>query len=133
MAWTYKSFAQANHHPVINIAGRPGDGVIEINARVGTPITLDASPSTDPDGNRLSYSWFHYAEAGVGTASLADVQLSGADSARVTLTPTATCRPQWLPGSDCPAEGVAHIILAVTDNGGPSLTRYRRVILHVSK
>jgi hypothetical protein len=34
-------------------------------------------------------------------------------------------------GAKCPAQGVAHIILAVTDNGSPSLTSYRRVVLNV--
>ena len=31
----------------------------------------------------------------------------------------------------CRGDGVAHIILAVTDEGAPRLTSYRRVILHV--
>jgi hypothetical protein len=31
----------------------------------------------------------------------------------------------------CPAQGVAHIILSVTDNGSPSLTSYRRIVLEV--
>jgi hypothetical protein len=31
----------------------------------------------------------------------------------------------------CKGDGVAHIILAVTDEGSPKLTSYRRVILHV--
>jgi hypothetical protein len=30
---------------------------------------------------------------------------------------------------DCPKTGKAHVILAVTDNGKPALTRYRRIIL----
>ena len=29
--------------------------------------------------------------------------------------------------------GIAHVILAVTDNGTPSLTSYRRVILTIQK
>ena len=31
----------------------------------------------------------------------------------------------------CHGEGVVHIILEVTDEGTPSLTSYRRIILHV--
>jgi hypothetical protein len=32
----------------------------------------------------------------------------------------------------CRGAGVAHIILAVTDNGSPRLTSYRRIILNVN-
>jgi len=38
----------------------------------------------------------------------------------------------WLPlGPPCKGTGTAHIILAVTDNGSPQLTSYRRIILTV--
>ena len=32
---------------------------------------------------------------------------------------------------NCSGDGTAHIILAVTDNGSPQLTSYRRIILNV--
>jgi hypothetical protein len=39
----------------------------------------------------------------------------------------------WIqtPLVQCPANGVAHIILSVTDNSSPSLTSYRRIVLDV--
>ena len=132
MGWSYLPAAQANHPPVATIAGQP-DGVLELTAKVGQPLVLDASASKDPDGGKLTSRWLHYAEAGFSTGTLADVKIDGAETARATITPTATCRPQWLPGGACPAEGLAHVILAVTDDGTPSLTRYRRVILRVTK
>ena len=51
----------------------------------------------------------------------------------MTITATATCRPMWIqmPTAQCPTQGVAHIILAVTDDGSPSLTSYRRIVLEV--
>ena len=56
----------------------------------------------------------------------------GADTAKAVVTATATCRPQWLPmAAHRPAAGIAHIILAVTDEGSPRLTTYRRIILNV--
>ena len=95
---------------------------------------LDASQSRDPDGQTLHYEWFHYAEAGFGDGrGLAAVNIADAESSKATITATATCRPMWIQmaGAKCPAQGVAHIILAVTDNGSPSLTSYRRVVLNV--
>jgi len=43
------------------------------------------------------------------------------------------CAKAWLdlPQIVCPATRSAHLILAVTDNGTPALTRYRRIILEV--
>ena len=132
MDWTIKPFAEANHNPLVVVNGQDGTAPITIEAQVGQPITLDASASRDPDGNKLSFQWFHYAEAGfVPRTNMAAITISQANTAKTTVTATAACRPNWIPGNrPCPT-GVAHIILAVTDNGLPALTSYRRVILNV--
>jgi hypothetical protein len=131
MDWTIKPFAGANHNPVVSVNGNAGTAPIFIDAPVGQPLTLDARGSRDPDDNTLSYVWFHYPEAGfVPGQGLAAVSLSRSDGPLVTVTPTAACRADWMPRAPC-AGGVAHIILAVTDDGVPSLTSYRRVILKV--
>jgi hypothetical protein len=135
MDWTIKSFAEANHNPVVMVNGQSGTAPIFVDAVVGQPIVLDASQSRDPDGQSLHYSWFIYAEAGVVNGQgRAAVNIADAESSKVTVTPTATCRPMWLqiPNTPCPSDGVAHIIVAVTDNGSPKLTSYRRIVLHVS-
>jgi Protein of unknown function (DUF1593). len=136
MDWTIKPFNQANHHPVVSINGQDGKDVIYINAKAGDKITLDASATKDPDGNHLKYEWFHYKEAGYsGTQNkpgLSDIGLSSQDKNKVTVTINKACRDLWLPNVvPCDAGGVAHVILAVTDNGKPSLTSYRRVIFNV--
>ena len=59
------------------------------------------------------------------------VEIVAADTAVVTVTPTATCRPNWLNRAGSCATGTAHLILAVTDEGSPRLTSYRRVILNI--
>jgi hypothetical protein len=61
------------------------------------------------------------------------VDIADAKSSKATVTATATCRPMWIqmPNARCPADGVAHIILSVTDNGSPAVTSYRRIVLHV--
>src|SRR5947207_2026074 len=104
---------------------------IEMDVRVVQSITLGAGQSSDPDGQPIHYHWFHYAEAGLADGNLAAVTLTGADTAQVTVQADAACRPFWLPMIPCKGDGVAHIILAVTDEGSPRLTSYRRVILHV--
>jgi hypothetical protein len=133
MDWTVKPYADANHNPLVIVNGKDGAAPIMIEAQVGAPVTLDATLSRDPDGQRLSYQWFHYAEAGsVPGQNMAAVTISQGDKARAIATATAACRPNWAPSNRPCSSGVAHIILAVTDNGSPSLTSYRRVILKVS-
>ena len=131
MDWTIADYAHANHNPVVEVNGQTGSTPQFIDAEVGKPLTLDASRTTDPDGHKLQYRWFHYAEAGGTGTSLAAVTITNGETSVAAVTPTATCRPVWLGIARCPAAGVAHIILAVTDEGTPPLTSYRRVILNV--
>lgn len=132
MDWTIKPYAQANHNPVAIVNGKDGTAPITVDAEVGKPVTLDASAGKDPDGNKLSYHWFHYEEAGfVPRTNMAAVTIAQGNTAKATVTATTACRPVWRPmNRPCPT-GVAHIILSVTDNGSPALTSYRRVILNV--
>ncbi len=112
MLWTTRLPAEANHAPVVRLAH-----ACELNLRGGDWVTLDASASTDPDGDSLSFLWFVYPEAGtlktslsVGTENLARVRFQ-------------------VPDTD--ASATAHVIVQVTDKGTPALTRYQRVILHI--
>jgi hypothetical protein len=131
MSWTVSDFAHANHNPLVEVNGSGGTAPIEMDVEVGKPVVLDASRSTDPDGQALHYRWFHYPEAGSADGNLSAITLTDAETPRVTVTADAVCRPFWLPLIPCKGTGTAHIILAVTDDGSPRLTSYRRVILHV--
>jgi hypothetical protein len=79
---------------------------------------LDASGSTDPDGNVLRFEWFHYPEATAYRGK--PVPIENAQSAKAAFL--------------APAEGAQplHIILTVTDDGSPALTRYARVRVTIS-
>lgn len=114
MDWCLKTPAQANHRPIAKVTGD-----LRRTVRVGEHVVLDASASTDPDGDRLSFEWFHYPEPGSFDGRLL---LRNADSARTYLAAPAVSK-------SC----TAHIILTVRDSGTPSLCSYQRIILDLLK
>jgi Protein of unknown function (DUF1593) len=133
MDWTIKNYTDANHNPIVIVNNQDGTAPIYLDAEVGKPVVLDASKTHDPDaGQHLHYNWFHYPEAGVASGNLSAITVSSADTPTATVTATAVCREAWLPNLvKCTGNGTAHIILAVTDDGSPRMTSYRRIILTV--
>ena len=120
MNWTIKPYKEANHPPIPKL-----DHSENLTAKPGELVNLNASGSTDPDGNELTYKWFLYGEPGtfnISTAKTGDpLIIADADKAKASFTvPVKFGRP-----------GTMHLILAVTDNGTPALTRYKRVIVTV--
>lgn len=112
MLWATRPPAEANHAPAAKLAHAS-----ELHLRGGDWVTLDASPSADPDGDSLSFLWFVYPEAGTLRAPLS---LGTENLARLRFQ---------VPEVD--AAATAHVIVQVTDKGTPALTRYQRVILHI--
>ena len=102
----------------------------EITAKAGQRVDLSAEGTTDPDGDTFTCSWFYYPEAGSFVTSSGksgqplEIRDSNQPKAWFTV-PTGRVMP--------PGIGTMHIILAVTDNGIPALTRYKRVIVTVEK
>jgi hypothetical protein len=119
LTWCVKPARNANHPPHAVLNGDKGVAVAERKARPGEVVKLTAAGSEDPDGDRLSFHWFVYPEAGTYSQ---DVPLSDAAADTTALT--------------VPADAVGktiHVVLEVTDGGVPALTRYRRVVLRVGR
>ncbi len=106
-----ENYADANHNPQANLAGPRVRSVVP-----GQTISLDASTSTDPDGDQLDYNWWHYHEADSAEAKL---NIRGAKTASASFTVPME------PGKQL------HIILEVTDNGTPPLKHYQRIICNI--
>jgi hypothetical protein len=125
MDWTILPLGKANHPPVVKL-----DHPNYLNAKPDGRVNLSAKSSTDPNGDSLSYHWFYYNEAGTFPLSSGKsgqpLDINNHDQAEVWFTvPTKRVMP--------PGLGAMHIILAVTDNGTPRLTRYQRIIVNVEK
>jgi len=149
MDWSVKDAKAANHNPRVVVNGRPGTEPLELEAAVGKPLTLDAAGTSDPDDDDLRFSWFFYPEAGSGipgqpvfaarsrpTGAGAPGQ-DGIPSApsggppqpppRIVIEDAATARATVVPK----VAGLAHVILAVEDDGAPRLTSYRRIVIRI--
>jgi hypothetical protein len=132
MDWTVKDFAHANHNPELVVDGQAGTAPMELTVGARQTVTLDAAGSKDPDGQTLHYKWWVYEEAGLAGTHGAEVTIAGATGPQAQVTINSPCRDGWIHGiMPCRGEGVAHVILEVTDEGRPQLTSYRRIVLHV--
>jgi hypothetical protein len=120
MDWTIKPRGGANHPPVARLGHAD-----RLTAKPGDRISLSAQGSSDPDGNALRYHWFYYPEAG-GFA----VQ-SGRSGAPIEIQNAQAAEAAFDIPRNAFKRGTLHVILAVTDDGSPALTRYRRVIIDV--
>ena len=114
MDWTFKSYKEANHPPIPALAHSD-----KITVRSGESFSLDATGTTDPDGDNLSYLWFCYPEAGSYKKLVRIV--SAENIYKVAVTAPVVEKSETV-----------HFILKVTDKGTPALSRYKRVIVQVS-
>lgn len=112
--WCVKDYASANHHPVVNLNLKS----LDLSAQPGEKIILDASQSQDPDGDLLKFHWWMYPEAS---------SYKGNFCFESDQPQTAFSVPQ-----DARPGDTIHLICEVSDNGVPSLTRYKRIIIRVS-
>ncbi|HEY0552585.1 MAG TPA: nucleoside hydrolase-like domain-containing protein, partial [Verrucomicrobiae bacterium] len=114
--WCVKPFKEANHPPQAMLNGSKGNDILYPHAKPGEELKLDAGASTDPDGNRLSFEWFHYPEPGTYRGR---VEVKAQDGVATISVPKDSVGSNF------------HVVVAVTDNGAPPLTRYRRAVVQV--
>jgi len=123
-------YAKANHNPIAVLNGDTTRNVLQIEAPAGSTVTLSAAGSKDPDGNRLTYSWFIYNEAGGGFGGFGGRptnQLSSTEGESTSLVLSTGGRRGR--GGRGGGGGGTHVILVVQDDGTPTLWSYRRAII----
>ena len=142
MQWTLAGdYSKANHSPRVSVNGRGfGPQAVRIEADVGTTLELDAGDSYDPDqGDKLSYTWTQYKEpsatqwqVGFEVAPLLitdlDPQVPGRKIS-VAIPSPGRCAVDLGTNKPVPVGQELHLILEVKDDGVPSLTTYKRIVI----
>ncbi len=114
MDWCTKSYKDANHPPVPKLAHPES-----FTVKSGEYFHLNADGTSDPDGDSMSYRWFHYREAGTYPGEVS-FQPYATNLYDLPVTAPSVTKPETI-----------HFILQVTDKGTPALTRYKRIIVRV--
>lgn len=105
-----------NRNPILVVNGDRSLKNIKLSPEPGSSVTIDASGTSDPDGDNLTYSWWVLSAADTYKG---EVSLSGENSKQVTVQ---------VPSDNAVGKSF-HVILEVTDDGTHNLTSYRRIII----
>lgn len=112
MDWCTKTYKEANHAPVVVL-----NTSNEITVKSGQGFDINASGTSDPDGDSFSYLWFDYAEAGTYKKG---IKVSPENYPGI-----------WIKAPEVDKQETVHIILKVTDKGTPQLSSYKRIIVTI--
>ena len=110
--WTIKPYSRTNHPPQVDV-----EGDIQRIVAPGDPLSFDASGTTDRDHNNLSFYWEYDRDASTWQGR---VPLEG-NCQRV-------CK---MIAPEVEKKEMIHILLTVTDDGEPPLSRYKRITIIV--
>lgn len=113
MDWSTLSPSEANHPPVVRLGHAR-----ELEVRSDEIVLLSAEGSSDPDGDSLSYYWYHYPEIGGWQSPIS--MLGAPNGQRVVFKAPKVEQSR-----------TAHFIAEIRDKGTPALTRYARVIVRI--
>lgn len=137
------SYEDANHAPVALVK----EG-IELTAKPGQSITLHALAS-DPDGDAITYRWWHYFEADtyeeskveknpVQTVEMSGMLIStyrelaeGEVTDNIPLSGADTSTMSFTVPEDAQPGDTLHMILEVQDDGDYNLKCYQRVVITI--
>lgn len=112
MDWTTKAFHETNHPPTVRLTHPE-----LMRIKSGQFFSLNASNSTDPDNDSLSFYWFTYPEAGTYKGI---IKINAENLMKINLQAPKVDKEETL-----------HVIVRVTDKGSPKLSRYKRVIVTI--
>lgn len=142
MQWTLSTdTSKANHHPVISINGDEGVEPIYMDQEADAKFTLDASATYDPDANdKLTFKWYQYCDPSATQwwvdAEVSKFEIVNKDEegrvVEVTVPPAEKSGVDLMSRQPVTKGQLLHLILEVTDNGSPSLTSYRRIVVQVT-
>ena len=117
MDWA--SEGKGNRNPIIILNGNEGLDLVHIEKKQGKSIVLDASKTFDPENDQLTFKWWIMSEAGTYKE-------------KVTIQNDNSDRIKFDIPSDSAGKTI-HVVCEVTDNGEPTLTSYRRIIITSKK
>ncbi len=103
-----------NRNPVIVLDGDDSISILTKTPREGTTVTLDASQTSDPDGDNLTFKWWIQSDAGTYPGN---VNISNNSSSIATVN---------VPSDS--AGKCFHVICEVIDDESHNLSDYRRII-----
>lgn len=113
--WCVEPFSDANHPPIVAL-----DHEVDRVARPGEQLELSAMGTLDPDGDTLDFEWWSFREASSYTKPITVFDPKN-PIARIDI-------PEDASNGD-----TIHVVCTVSDNGTPSLTRYARVVITISR
>ena len=103
-----------NRNPVVVVDGEKSIRVMNKTPKAGSSVTLDASQTTDPDGDKLTFNWWIQSDAGSYSGK---VNIANSNSNKATI--------------EVPADSAGktfHVVCEVIDDGTHNLSSYRRII-----